>query len=212
MDAAQPEESPLGQVPETVSAVIEFIETAFAATARLCLFLIMMIVVADVLLRYIFHNPLAWSYTLIGSYLMVALFFLMLSNTLHVNQHIAIDIFQGVFPLRIREIALGLGYLASAVVISLIAWHSWLRWNTAFQADERLAAAIPWPTWITYAILTVGVALLVLRTVLRACLHIAAAVIGRPLVATHSVTAMPKPTEDIGGRHDVRSTDRKDRP
>jgi TRAP-type C4-dicarboxylate transport system permease small subunit len=212
MDATRPEEGRLGRISETVSAVIGFIETAFAAAARLCLFLIMMIVVADVLLRYVFHTPLAWSYTLIGSYLMVALFFLMLSNTLHVNHHIAIDIFQGVFPLRVRELALGVGYLASAVVMGLIAWHSWLRWTAALQADERLAAAIPWPTWITYAILTVGVVLFVLRTVHRACLHIAAAVIGRPLVATDPVAALPGQTEEISIRSDVNNTDRKAHP
>jgi len=167
------------------SAAIRSVETILSAIAQLSLLLIMLIVVADVLMRYAFRSPLVWSYVVVGNYLMVSLFFLMLSKTLQANHHISIDIFQNALPFRIREILLSVGLIASAVIMGLIAWQSYLRLRTAFWADERLAATIPWPTWVTYAILTIGVSVFVLRIVHRALEHLASALLGVPLDPDH---------------------------
>jgi TRAP-type C4-dicarboxylate transport system permease small subunit len=165
------EARPAGRVLDTASTAIAVVEWILSAVARMSLLLIMLIVFADVVMRYAFHAPLSWPYTVIGNYLMVSVFFLMLSNTLHANHHIAIDVFQNMFPLRMRETLQATGFLASALIMGLIAWQSYLRWWTAFRADERLAANIPWPTWIAYAILTLQ--------------HFASALSGVPL-ASHS--------------------------
>ena len=81
-----------------VSALLARAETALVALSGVALAVIMVVVVADVLLRYVARSPLGWSYDLIGSYLMVAVFFLALSDTLHHHGHIAIDISPSTSP------------------------------------------------------------------------------------------------------------------
>lgn len=200
MTTEKPDAGPAGRVFDAASSAISAVEWILSAVARIALLLIMLIVVADVVMRYAFHAPFSWPYTLIGNYLMVVVFFLMLSNTLQANHHIAIDIFQEMFPLRLREVLLGLGFLASAAVMALIAWQSFLRWQVAFRADERLAANIPWPTWITHAILTVGVAVFVVRIALRVLQHFASALSGVALVETDPDVGRKSSRAD-GGKH-----------
>jgi TRAP-type C4-dicarboxylate transport system permease small subunit len=203
------EARPAGRVLDTASTAIAVVEWILSAVARMSLLLIMLIVFADVVMRYAFHAPLSWPYTVIGNYLMVSVFFLMLSNTLHANHHIAIDVFQNMFPLRMRETLQATGFLASALIMGLIAWQSYLRWWTAFRADERLAANIPWPTWIAYAILTIGVAVFVLRIVHRALQHFAAAWSGVPLVASHSANPDVTAIESTHAAGDERNEGRR---
>ena len=56
------------------------------------LFALMLVVVGDVSLRYLFNAPLQWSYEVISSYLMPGLFFMAVSHTLKANAHVAVDI------------------------------------------------------------------------------------------------------------------------
>ena len=199
-----------------ISRLLSLIETAFAVIASVCLGAIMMIVVVDVVLRYGFNSPLGWSYSLIGIYLMVAVFFLMLSDTLQMHHHVAIDMFMHRLPHRLRHLFLAIGYLLSTIIIALIVWQAWLRWMGAVSADERVAAVIPWPTWIAYALVTTGSALLVLRTAYRTVGHVASAITGRTLVEMPPVTADETAaieTEGVDAAHPearARTTNTKD--
>jgi len=155
----------------------------------------MLIVVADVLLRYVFGTPLSWSYNLIGLYLMVAVFFFALSDTLHNHGHIAIDIFQHQIPHRPRHLSLALGYILSTVVMALIGWQAWLRLKSAYINDDRIAAVIPWPTWIGYFIVAIGCTVVTLRCIYRVVGHAASAASGRDQVETP-----PPPVTEIPAR------------
>jgi len=182
-----------------ISRLLSLIENAFAVIASVCLCAIMMIVVVDVALRYGFNSPLGWPYSLIGIYLMVAVFFLMLSDTLQMHRHVAIDMFMHRLPHRLRHLFLAMGYLLSTIIIALIVWQAWLRWMGAVSANERVAAVIPWPTWIAYALVASGSALLALRTAYRIVGHAASAITGRTLVETPR--AFSSETEDVDAAH-----------
>ncbi|HEU4987769.1 MAG TPA: TRAP transporter small permease [Rhizobiaceae bacterium] len=166
------------------SAALAIVERALVAVSSICLGMIMLIVVADVTMRYFFHAPFSWSYDLIGLYLMVAVFFFALSDTLHNHGHIAIDIFQHSLPQRVRHVSMAIGYLLSTVILALITWQAWIRLQTAYLGDDRIAAAIPWPTWISYFIVTLGGAVVTLRCLYRTIGHAASAATGRELVET----------------------------
>jgi TRAP-type C4-dicarboxylate transport system permease small subunit len=171
------------QKPANVlSGMLARIETVLIGVACVALASIMCIVVLDVVMRYAFAAPLLWSYDLIGLYLIGAVFFLALPDTMHRHGHIALDVFMPLFPLRLRHIFQGLGYGASTVLVGLIAWLAQERAYGAFLADDRIASAVPWPTWVAYATLTIGMALLFLRCAYRAYFHLISAVLGRDLV------------------------------
>lgn len=177
------------------SAALAWIERILVVLSSLALGAIMLIVVSDVTMRYIFDMPLSWSYNLIGLYLMVAVFFLALSDTLQNHGHIAIDIFQHRIPHRARHLSLSAGYLLSTIVLALTGWQAWLRFKSAYVNDDRIAAIIPWPTWIAYFIVTVGCLVITLRCVYRTVGHAASGVTGRDLVETP-----PPPVTEIPAR------------
>lgn len=181
-----------------LSAALAWIERILAALASVALGAIMLVVVADVTMRYIFGAPLSWSYGMIGLYLMVAVFFFALSDTLHNHGHIAIDIFQHRLPHRLRHLSLALGYGLSTIVMALIAWQAWLRFKTAWLHDDRIAAIIPWPTWIAYAIVATGCAVMTLRCLYRTFGHTASGLTGRNLVEVP-----PPPVTEIPAREHV---------
>jgi TRAP-type C4-dicarboxylate transport system permease small subunit len=144
------------------------VEHALVSVAALAVFAIMLIVAVDVVLRYLFNAPLAWSYELISSYLMPASFFFGVSETLRREQHVNVDIVYARFPLRLRRVCKMLGWAATGIVFALITWlaarGAWSRYVTG----DVMAGAIPWPTWIPAALGAIGMAVMTLRLALGA--------------------------------------------
>lgn len=147
------------------------IEAALMAVSALAVFAMMMIVVVDVAGRYLLASPLSWSYDLIGLYLMVAAFFLALSDGLNHHSHIAVDVFQYLLPAPVRHLSLLLAYAVSTVIMALIGWGGWLRFASAWANDDRIASTVALPTWVAYAMVTTGSAVMVLRCLARVWGH-----------------------------------------
>lgn len=174
------------------SRVLGALEVGLVAVSAVAIAAIMLVVTLDATLRYVISSPLTWSYELIGLYLMVAIFFLALPDTLTHHGHIAVDIFQRLIPFRLRHLLLGLGYALSTWIVTLIAWGAGQRLTTAFLRDERIAAVVPWPTWIAYLLVAVGSAAMILRCLARVYGHLASAATGREVVD------MPPPPTEAG--------------
>ena len=175
-----------------LSRMLGALEVGLVAVSAVAIAAIMLVVTLDATLRYVISSPLTWSYELIGLYLMVAVFFLALPDTLTHHGHIAVDIFQRLIPFRLRHLLLGLGYALSTWIMVLITWGAGQRLVTAFLRDERIAAVVPWPTWIAYLLVVVGSAAMVLRCIARVYGHLASAATGRELVD------MPPPPTEAG--------------
>lgn len=166
-----------------------WMDLGLMTVAAAAMAVIMVVVTLDATLRYTLSAPLMWSYDLIGLYLMVTVFFLALPDTLNHHGHIAVDLFQSMIPFRLRHLFLGVGYALSTWVMVLIAWGAGTRFLMAFTRNERIAALIPWPTWIAYLLVVVGSTALVLRCLVRVYGHFASSATGRELVD------MPPPPE-----------------
>lgn len=163
---------PAGGVPARI-------EAALMSVSALAMMAIMLIVVTDVTGRYLFAAPLTWSYDMIGLYLMVAVFFLALPDTLSHHGHIAVDVFQPLMPAWLRHLSLGLAYLVSALIMALIGWGGWYRFSSAWANDDRIASTLALPTWVPYAMVALGSATMVVRCLLRAWGHGSALVTGQ---------------------------------
>lgn len=166
----------------TSSAALARVETVLATVGGLAMFAIMMVVVVDVLLRYLFNYPLDFSYPLISMYLMVAVFFLFLAYTLHHHGHVAIDIFQSYLPARIRFLGEFLGYAGATLIFGAVAWLLTGRCVTAFANSEVTATTIQWPLWLSYFPAALGTWAFTARCLYRAVGHLASLVAGRALV------------------------------
>ena len=138
-------------------------ERVFQGVAALMLFAIMLIVVVDVAMRYLFNAPLGWSYGLISLYLMVGLFYFSLSDTLHHDGHVRVDILQERFSPPMKSVADLACYSSAGIVVAAMLWMTVLRTWESFQGGDVLAGAIAWPTWIAYLPVPLGLGLMLLR-------------------------------------------------
>lgn len=172
-----------------LSRLLSSVEWGLSTLAAIAMFAVMMIVMFDVTMRYIFATPLAWSYDVISLYLMVAVFFLALGDTLHHHGHIAIDLLLPHMPIRLRHIGEAIGYAFTTVLVAMIAWEGWERMATAFVNNEATSTVIQWPMWPAYLFVVVGSLSLTLRAAYRTVGHVASAIAG------HALVELPPPPE-----------------
>ncbi|MDB5512635.1 MAG: transporter small permease [Enterovirga sp.] len=167
------------KILHSVIALVERIATWIAAAT---MFAIMIIVSADVFMRYVFNSPLGWAYDIISLYLMAAVFFLVLSHAYQAGAHVSVDILQQrlpATPFRITEV---ITTGASLVVFLVITWVGWRRMTDSFLEGDVVAGAIPWPTWPALALVPFGCGLLALRLAIAFVGHLGSLATGRDLV------------------------------
>lgn len=166
----------------SVFRVVTAIEAVLTTLAVVFLAAIMLIVVADVSMRYVFNRPFGWSYDLIGTYLMVGLFYLVVSSAYRVRAHINVDILHIVLPRTGQRVADLVTHLVGCAVFALIAWAGFAGTVTAFIDGDRLAGAYGWPTWPALGLVPLGAGLLALRLGLHAAAELAGLIAGRDFI------------------------------
>jgi len=159
------------------------VEKAVSTIAAIFMFAIMMIVFADVVMRYVFNRPFSWAYDLISLYLMAGVFFLILSEAYANHAHVSVDILQQKFPpamIRVTEIVT---CLVGIAVFSLIAYLGFQRAIESFRASDVMAGAIPWPMWPSIGLVPFGAGLITLRPALHLVAHVISLATGRVVIA-----------------------------
>ena len=170
---------------------LKAIEQTIALVAIGFMLAIMLVVTADVVMRYLFNSPFAWAYDLIALYLMAGVFYFVLGDAHRENAHVSIDILQTRMRPRTRHLADLVTALVSLALFSLIAYVGAERAWDNFANDEVLAGNIPWPMWLSSILVPIGSALLVLRLALQSIGHLTGLATGRQL----------PPESGVGGRH-----------
>ena len=170
--------------------ILAAIERALTVIAVVFLFVIMMLVVADVFMRYVVNRPFSFTYDLIGLYLLAGVFFLTLSDALREHAHVGVDILLHRFSpagRRLSEIVTALVGLFVFILISKVGFDRAL---DNFQQNDVLAGAIPWPTWISAALVPFGCGVLVLRLALQLIGNVLSLVSGRDLYPLPPITGI----------------------
>lgn len=150
----------------SATRALERTEQAADALASAGLFGVMVVVFADVGMRYVFNAPFSWSYDLISLYLVTTIFYAALSGTAGANGHVAVDILSKRFPRGVRRFVSIVSWLLTLAVFVAIAGTAIARAYASWSAGDVIAGRIPWPTWIPLAIVFAGSALFILRLVL----------------------------------------------
>lgn len=152
--------------------IIDHIDRVLVGLSAICMFIIMLIVMCDVIMRYFLSMPLAWSYDVISLYLMVGMFFFSVSDTLRVGGHVGIDVFQPLIPNRVRHVGEAIGYLAIALLTGMMAELAFFRALDAWRNEEMVTGAYLWPTWMAQIPVVIGTAMLTARCLLLAGAHV----------------------------------------
>jgi TRAP-type C4-dicarboxylate transport system permease small subunit len=170
------------------------IERLLTFIAVLFLFVIMVLVVADVFMRYVVNRPFSFTYDLIGLYLLAGVFFLTLSDALREHAHVGVDILLRRFPPAGRRLSEIVTALVGLFVFVLIAKLGFDRALDNYQQSDVLAGAIPWPTWISAALVPLGCGVLVLRLALQLVGNIVSLATGRDLYPLPPITGAGEAT------------------
>ena len=93
-----------------------------AAAAAVCLCAMMLVTVADVVLRSLFRYPIFGTFDLVELFL-VALIFLGLPETFRREEHVAVDVVDHLAPPRVVALLRVLGALLAVALLALILWH-----------------------------------------------------------------------------------------
>ncbi|PWC39522.1 TRAP transporter small permease [Azospirillum sp. TSO35-2] len=158
-------------------------ENLLGTIATLLILSIMVIVTADVVLRYLFHSPIEWAFDVISLYLMAGVFFLSLSGTHADHGHVGVDLLLQRLAPTGRRLAETLTCLVSIPFFAAMAKVGADRAIDSFLNHDALSGLIAWPTWIASALVPVGAGLLALRLVLRLVSQIASLATGRDYAA-----------------------------
>ncbi len=163
--------------------VMRVIDTLCAYVACIMLFALMMVVVADVSLRYIFNAPLSWSYDAISVFLLPGVFFYAISYTHSTHGHVAVDILHNYVSQRTRYAFEALTSAIAAPVFGFITWiaaqSTWRDWLTGTAMTSGLEV----PTWTTSFLLPMGFGLLTVRSLLNFWGYFATLITDKPWLA-----------------------------
>ena len=139
------------------------------AVAALGVLAMCLLVTGAVVVRYIFNWPVVWVPEIVG-YLMVALVFLALGETMLAGRHIKIDLVVGRLPRRLRDVVELLTLTLSVGVAGFFAWHGANTMLRSLDYGRRDAfGALNMPLWIPQVALPVGLSVLTLVVVMLAC-------------------------------------------
>ena len=153
----------------TVSRLIVGLANLSMAIAAAGVMAMCLLVTGAVVVRAVFNWPVVWVPEIVG-YLMVALVFLALGETMLAGRHIKIDLVVGRLPRRLREVIELLTLTLSAGVAGFFAWHGVNTMLRSLDYGRRDAfGALNLPLWIPQLAMPIGLSVLTLVVVLLAC-------------------------------------------
>lgn len=139
------------------------------AIAALGVLAMCLLVTGAVVVRYVFDWPVVWVPEIVG-YLMVALVFLALGETMLAGRHIKIDLVVGRLPGRVRDVVELLTLTLSVGVAGFFTWHGVNTMLRSLQYGRRDAfGALDLPLWIPQVAMPIGLSVLTLVVVLLTC-------------------------------------------
>ena len=152
----------------TVDRLIVGLAKLSMAVAALGVLAMCLLVTGAVVVRYVFDWPVVWVPEIVG-YLMVALVFLALGETMLAGRHIKIDLVVGRLPRRLRDAVELLTLTLSIGVAGFFAWHGINTMLRSLDYGRRDAfGALNLPLWIPQVALPIGLSILTLVVILLA--------------------------------------------
>lgn len=167
-------------------AILRRIEHIAVLIGCTFLFALMIIVTADVFLRYFLNRPFVWTHDVVTHYVMPAIFFLILSDSMSAGAQVRVDILRDHFPSFFKALADAIGYLGAAVGFVLIGLGGWRQFLEAIEHNEVVAGSIAWQVWPSFLLVAIGSLMLVVRLMIATVEGF-----GAPAASSHA------PTEDI---------------
>ncbi|ROO25159.1 TRAP transporter small permease [Salinisphaera orenii] len=155
-------------------------ERALFMLAAATLVVMMALVSADVVARYVFNAPLSFQFELTTNYLMVMVATIALPWCERRGAFIRLSVAGRLLGPRGRRVLHAAGALAAAAIMAAIAWYSGWRTVDKYQSGDAIFGVIDWPVWASLVWVPIGCGMLALRLLVRAATDIVAPESGEP--------------------------------
>lgn len=152
---------------EKIIEIFDRLERYLMFLAVVLITFMMLLISADTIGRYVFSKPITGANEIVTIYLIVAIVYLALSNTLKHNEHISIDFFASKFPEWIQKIFSIITNFLALLLFSIIFYQSWLVTYKAYVTSESFVGVITFPMFPAYGLVPLGSLFLIIRLIIN---------------------------------------------
>ena len=145
----------------------EWIDRIVVSIAMASIFIMMIAVTFDAILRSVFNTPIVGVFELVENYLMVAIVFLGLSYTMKKDGFVRIDLFVNKLPRKISKWIDAFVLLIGLVLYAIIGYQGYHSTVEAYVNNYIDTGIISWPVWLSLVWVPLGSLLLVIRLVIQ---------------------------------------------
>jgi len=145
---------------------IRKVEKFLTAISWIVAMVITVLIVTDVLLRFVFNSPLPATWE-ISEVSMPWIVFLPFAFTLTIDAHVKVSLIKDRVSPKVRWAFDIFGNAISFVFLSMVTYWSWLRFWESFIINEEILAAIKIPWWIGKFAMPMGMGFFALRFLLQ---------------------------------------------
>ena len=131
------------------------------------IFIMMMWIVIDVVLRSIFHAPISGTIEVTGEYLLLIIVYLSISNTYKEGGHVSVELFQNKFPKGLKKVIKLFTNSLAIIVFTLLGIANFKKGLIYFSTNIRTTSLLNYPLAPALMIITIGVFLLVINLILE---------------------------------------------
>ncbi|MBI4187268.1 MAG: TRAP transporter small permease [Chloroflexi bacterium] len=154
-----------------VSAFFDWITRYLFHLGSALVILVMLLVAADVLMRYALKRPIVWAFE-VSEYSLVFITFLCTAWVLKKEGHVVLDLLLGRLNARPRAILNFITSVIGALVCMVVAWYGVEVTLSLFEQGSRQTTIAGPPSFILYAVIPAGSFLLFIQFLSRACMHL----------------------------------------
>lgn len=130
--------------------------------SAVCVLLLMILVVADILGRYLLNSPVPMTYE-VGAFLMVFIVFLGLAYTQRMGAHIRVEFFTLRLSRRTRASLDIVASILGLLLYATVTYQGFIWAMTSWQVGDYVAGLINIPRWPSQFMVPLGAALLCLQ-------------------------------------------------
>jgi len=158
----------MSYIYENSERFLDNVDDWLCKVGTIFLYALMLVVVFDVVLRYVFKSPLIWSHEIISYYLMPGLFFLSVSHTLKSDSHISVDILLNYVSEKTRYFLAFISYMLAVPPLMITAFYMIYQTYRQYINDEYFSSGLALPVWTTTILAALGFSMLAVRVLLKA--------------------------------------------
>lgn len=187
-DAPDSRWSRLARLLKMLDVTVGWLERAVLTVACILIVVIMLLISADAVSRYLFNSPLGYTFDLVTMYFLPGATFFALAFTMRRAGHVNVDIVLSIMPTRMANGVIGVALLLACPMVAVMAVKMATKAHESWMHNDMVTGIYSWPVWIGEITVPIGMGMLFIRLFHMGLANVAATLTGRDDI---SISVMP---------------------